>query len=134
MPYDVQNYVTITPYVPSLLSPSLNPGSYGSLARFRTVSRLRKVTDSCVVAATGDYADFQQIERIMERLTLDTLSELVCPVHPNLRIKSDSLDDGHQYTPQNLFSWLTRILYNRRSRINPLWNTLVVGGYNEDKP
>lgn len=93
-------------------------GSYGSLARFRSVSRLLKVTDSTVVAASGDYADFQFMGRLFEYLA----------------IESDSLDDGHKYTPKSLFSWLTRFMYNRRTRINPLWNTAIVGGYNEDKP
>ena len=44
-------------------------GSYGSLARFRSVSRMRKVTENCAVAASGDYADFQCIERHLEYLT-----------------------------------------------------------------
>lgn len=44
-------------------------GSYGSLARFRSISRVRKVTDSCIVAASGDYADFQYMERLFELLT-----------------------------------------------------------------
>ena len=44
-------------------------GSYGSLARFRSVSRVKKVTDSCVVAASGDYADFQFLDRLTEYLT-----------------------------------------------------------------
>ena len=44
-------------------------GSYGSLARFRSVSRVRKVTDNCAVAASGDYADFQFMERLFQSLT-----------------------------------------------------------------
>ena len=50
------------------------------------------------------------------------------------RIDSDSLDDGHSYTPKSVFSWLTRVMYNRRTKINPLWNTVIVGGYHEEKP
>ena len=49
-------------------------------------------------------------------------------------IESDSLNDGHHYTPKSLFSWLTRVMYNRRTRINPLWNTIIVGGYDEETP
>ena len=49
-------------------------------------------------------------------------------------IESDSLDDGHKYTPSSIFSWLTMVMYNRRTRINPLWNTVVVGGYHDNKP
>lgn len=44
-------------------------GSYGSLARFRSISRVKKVTDNCAVAASGDYADFQFMERLFEYLT-----------------------------------------------------------------
>lgn len=44
-------------------------GSYGSLARFRSVSRVKKVTKDCAVAVSGDYADFQYMERLFEYLT-----------------------------------------------------------------
>lgn len=44
-------------------------GSYGSLARFRSLSRVRKVMDSCAVAASGDVADFEYMERLFEYLT-----------------------------------------------------------------
>lgn len=44
-------------------------GSYGSLARFRSISRVRKVTENCAVAVSGDYADFQFMERLFEYLT-----------------------------------------------------------------
>lgn len=50
------------------------------------------------------------------------------------RIESESLDDGHHYSPKSLFSWLTRVMYNRRTRINPLWNTVLIGGYEEQTP
>ncbi|XP_064388193.1 bactericidal permeability-increasing protein-like [Halichondria panicea] len=93
-------------------------GSYGSLARFRSVSRVRKVTENCAVAASGDYADYQFLERLFDYLT----------------IESDSLDDGHKYTPTSLYSWLSTYMYDRRTKINPLWNTIVVGGYHDNKP
>ncbi|WAR29648.1 PSB4-like protein [Mya arenaria] len=40
-------------------------------------------------------------------------------------IEEECLNDGFGYTPSSLFSWLTRVMYNRRSNINPLWNTYV---------
>ena len=43
-------------------------GSYGSLARFRSVSRLMKVNDSTVIGATGDYADFQNVKDDIENM------------------------------------------------------------------
>lgn len=39
-----------------------------------------------------------------------------------------SLADRHNLSADELYNWLTRVLYNRRSRMNPLWLDLVVGG------
>ena len=48
-------------------------------------------------------------------------------------IQEECLDDGFSYTAPGLHSWLTRVMYNRRSQFNPLWNTYVVGGVYDDK-
>lgn len=44
--------------------------SYGSLARFRQVTRMHRVTDACVLGAGGDYSDFQQITNMLDSMTL----------------------------------------------------------------
>ena len=93
-------------------------GSYGSLAKLRSLCRYKEVTDKCVVVASGDYADFQYIERNLDFLT----------------VKSNALSDGHHYTPNSIFSYLTRVMYSRRTKINPLWNRLIVGGYEDRTP
>ncbi|XP_060599189.1 proteasome subunit beta type-4-like [Ruditapes philippinarum] len=93
-------------------------GSYGSMARFRDLSRILKVNDSCVVGASGDYADYQFLSEIIEQRVID----------------EECLNDGFGYTPSSLFSWLTRVMYNRRSNINPLWNTYVVAGWHDEEP
>lgn len=93
-------------------------GSYGSMARFRNLSRIMKVNDKVVVGASGDYADYQFLTEIIEQRVID----------------EECLNDGFGYTPSSLFSWLTRVMYNRRSRINPLWNTYVVAGWENDAP
>uniref|UniRef100_A0A4W5QFT4 Proteasome subunit beta n=1 Tax=Hucho hucho TaxID=62062 RepID=A0A4W5QFT4_9TELE len=43
-------------------------GSYGSLARFRNISRLMKVNDSTILGASGDYADYQYMKQIIEQM------------------------------------------------------------------
>ncbi|XP_014118501.1 PREDICTED: proteasome subunit beta type-4-like, partial [Pseudopodoces humilis] len=43
-------------------------GSYGSLARFRGISRLLKVNDSTVLGASGDLADFQHLRQLLEQM------------------------------------------------------------------
>ena len=42
-------------------------GSYGSLARYKNISRLLKVNNSTVVGGGGDYADFQHICRTIQQ-------------------------------------------------------------------
>ncbi|NXF00176.1 PSB4 protein, partial [Menura novaehollandiae] len=88
-------------------------GSYGSLARFRGISRLHKVNESTVLGASGDYADFQHLRQVLEQMVID----------------EELLGDGHSSSPRAIHSWLTRVMYNRRSKINPLWNTVVIGGF-----
>ena len=46
-----------------------------------------------------------------------------------IRIDEELLGDGHSYSPKAIHSWLTRAMYSRRSKMNPLWNTMVIGGY-----
>lgn len=43
-------------------------GSYGSLARYRSVPRLLKVNDKTVIGCMGDYADFQYLQAIIEQM------------------------------------------------------------------
>ncbi|XP_061872111.1 proteasome subunit beta type-4 [Colius striatus] len=88
-------------------------GSFGSLARFRNISRLQKVNDSTMLGASGDYADFQYLKQIIDQMVID----------------EELLGDGHSYSPKAIHSWLTRVMYNRRSKLNPLWNSVVIGGY-----
>jgi len=50
------------------------------------------------------------------------------------RIDEECLADGFSYTPKALFSWMTRVMYNRRTKMNPLWNTAVIGGVQDGHP
>ncbi|KAI0207545.1 Proteasome subunit beta type-4 [Lamellibrachia satsuma] len=93
-------------------------GSYGSMARYRNCSRILRVNNATIMGAGGDYADFQFLRDIVEQRVID----------------EECLDDGFSYTPRSLFSWVTRVLYNRRSRFNPLWNTVLIGGLQDGQP
>merc|ERR1712188_236295 len=43
-------------------------GSYGSMARFKDIPRLKQCGDSTVVGAGGDLSDFQYIQDLLEEL------------------------------------------------------------------
>ncbi|KAJ3213711.1 Proteasome subunit beta type-7 [Dinochytrium kinnereticum] len=89
-----------------------NLASYGSLARFRDVERLLKVGDTTVVGASGDISDLQYIKNMLEGVLID----------------ESYGDDGHKLGPKNIHEYLSMVMYNRRCKFNPLWNSLVVAG------
>ena len=37
-------------------------------------------------------------------------------------------DDRNSLGPKEIHSYLTRVMYNRRNKFDPLWNTLLLGG------
>ena len=37
-------------------------------------------------------------------------------------------DDGASMSASMLHQWLTRIMYNRRSKMDPLWNSIIIAG------
>lgn len=54
----------------------------------------------CVVGASGEISDFQQLQKYLEELTLEDFNA----------------NDGIAFTPKQVHSYLTRILYNRRTK------------------
>ncbi|RKO93608.1 nucleophile aminohydrolase [Blyttiomyces helicus] len=86
--------------------------SYGSLARFRDVKRIISVGENTIIGASGDISDLQHIEHMLE----------------TVMIKEYCVDDGHTLYPKHIYEYLSRVMYNRRTSMNPLWNSLVVGG------
>jgi hypothetical protein len=37
-------------------------------------------------------------------------------------------DDGISLGPQEVYAYLCRVMYNRRNKMDPLWNSLIVAG------
>ncbi|CBY08939.1 unnamed protein product [Oikopleura dioica] len=95
-------------------------GAYGGLHRFRDIDRIIKVNDNVLITYTGDVADFQYIEEILE----------------DEQRENDMRNDGYELGPSEYFNLMGRIMYNRRSKGNPLWNRIIVAGYDKaaDKP
>jgi len=87
--------------------------SYGSLARFRDISRLHAIGGHSLIGGTGDISDFQYIIKMLDELVVDY----------NL------VDDGSKLSTNSIHSYLTRVLYGRRNKMDPLWGQFVIGGY-----
>ena len=75
-------------------------GSYGSTKRYKTFERLKKVNSKTIIGAGGELSDFQYIMNTLEELT----TEDFC------------LDDDIELTPREIFSYLNRVMYNRRTK------------------
>ncbi|EER31063.1 proteasome component PRE4 [Candida tropicalis MYA-3404] len=94
-------------------------GSYGSLLRFNNIERLIKVGKETVVGISGDISDLQYIQRLLDELEIEE------EVYDN--------DGGDYLRAPNVHEYLSRVLYNRRSKMNPLWNAIIVGGFEKDR-
>ncbi|ODV97403.1 hypothetical protein PACTADRAFT_38938 [Pachysolen tannophilus NRRL Y-2460] len=93
-----------------------NLASYGSLARFDNVERLLQVGKDTIVGCSGDISDFQKIERLLDDLEIEDGYDI-----ENYELKANHI---HEY--------LSRVFYNRRSKMDPLWNSCLVGGFDAD--
>ncbi|KAH0835660.1 proteasome endopeptidase complex beta subunit [Lanmaoa asiatica] len=94
-----------------------NLASYGSLARFKDVQRLQAVGGYTVIGASGDMSDFQYIQRLLD----------------NIAVEEIAAQDGHELGPVEIHEYLSQVMYARRSKFNPLWNSLIIGGFKDGK-
>ncbi|TEB22908.1 proteasome endopeptidase complex beta subunit [Coprinellus micaceus] len=104
-------------YKDGIMMAADNLASYGSLARFKDVHRLQAVGTNTIVGAGGDMSDFQYIQRMLDELVIDEFTA----------------QDGHSLGPAEIHEYLSQVMYARRSKMNPLWNSLLVGGFTDGK-
>jgi len=92
--------------------------SYGGQARYKDACRMSQVGDFTLLGASGEYSDFQYLCKLLNELdTEDFLHE-----------------DGSKMGPKEYSSYIGRVMYNRRSKMNPLYNQFVVVGKKNDGP
>jgi len=87
-------------------------GSYGSLSRFHDIKRVINIGNHTMLGAGGEISDFQKVTQYLQQLE----EENYC------------YDDEVTMTAPEIHSYLTRICYNRRSRVDPFYNQFAVGG------
>jgi len=115
--------------------------SYGSLARFTGIKRIKQVGDHTIVGAGGDISDMQYLfDKLLESVlcvlsacwvyfSVIGMTDLVGPYS----IKEEYQNDGHALRAPHIYSYLARVLYNRRCKFNFLWNSILVAGYDDEK-
>jgi 20S proteasome subunit beta 7 len=75
-------------------------GSYGSTKRYKSLQRIFKVNDNCIVGASGEVSDFQEIQNYLE----------------DLEREDYIADDGITLTPREIHAYLCTVMYNRRNK------------------
>ena len=86
--------------------------SYGSLARFQRVRRIVQPGADWVLAGGGEYSDLQEVTRLLETMVTREYCQ----------------EDGVVRAPRAVHRYLARVMYQRRSRLDPLFNSLVLAG------
>lgn len=90
--------------------------AYGSSLRFDGCQRLHRVGEKTIVGAAGEFSDYQYLQELLDDTDLEDWMN----------------QDGYRWGPKAVASYLGRVMYNRRSKNNPLWNQLLIGGVDEE--
>lgn len=94
--------------------------SYGSMAKYKDARRLVSINPKTLVGGGGEYSDFQAVTDLLKRNALED------------SCTADSLYDDEDTSTEcarEVWNYLRAVMYNRRNKMNPLWNDLVVAGF-----
>ncbi|GMP82996.1 hypothetical protein CsSME_00037083 [Camellia sinensis var. sinensis] len=81
-------------------------GSYWSTLHYKCVEQLKSVGKHSLLGASGEINDFQEILCSLDKLIL----------------YDNTWDNGNSLGPKEVHNYLTRMMYNRHNKFNPLWN------------
>ncbi|KAK3985692.1 nucleophile aminohydrolase [Cladorrhinum sp. PSN332] len=104
-----------------------NLASYGSLARFTNVQRLRTFHNNTIIGFGGDVSDMQFLDRLIMEIEIHQEYEL--EQLPDIKAQKP-LELMHA---GNLFTFLKNQMYHCRNHFQPLWNHILVAGFDDDK-
>lgn len=81
------------------------------------MQRLQAVGDYTIIGASGDMSDFQYIQRLLD----------------DIAVAEIAAQDGHELGPAEIHEYMSQVMYGRRSKLDPLWNSLIIGGFKDGK-
>jgi 20S proteasome subunit beta 7 len=87
--------------------------AYGSMKKTKHSCRMAEISKETVIACSGEMSDFQELIKIFrEKHEGDVMEN----------------DGAHFFKPKDYFNYLSRVNYQRRMKMDPLWNGTLVGG------
>eukprot|EP01115_Flamella_aegyptia_P007910 TRINITY_DN3284_c0_g1_i1.p1 TRINITY_DN3284_c0_g1~~TRINITY_DN3284_c0_g1_i1.p1 ORF type:complete len:227 (-),score=49.55 TRINITY_DN3284_c0_g1_i1:373-1053(-) len=115
-PVVVGQSVIAIKYKDGVMMASDTMASYGNMARYKNLQRIKDFGGT-LVGGSGDYSDFQEVSRILDELITENFN----------------LDDGSTVTTKEIYSYLSRVMYQRRNKMDPFYNQFVVAGFENGK-
>lgn len=76
------------------------------------MQRLHAVGQNTVIGVGGDISDFQYIQSTLDQLIIDEFAA----------------QDNHSLSAREIHAYLVQLMYGRRTKMDPLWNSIIVGG------
>jgi 20S proteasome subunit beta 7 len=80
------------------------------------VKRIRVFDKTTVVGFGGDISDMQYIDRLLD----------------SIDVEENYSSNGNTLNAKNVHTYLAKVLYKRRSKFDPLWNQILVAGFDDD--
>jgi len=90
--------------------------SYGSMAYWQKITRIAEVAPGTALAASGEFSDFQEAQDIID----------------DLARKDRCLADGFAHDTKQIWSYMSRVLYQMRNKMDPLYNSFLLAGMISD--
>merc|ERR1719329_807154 len=87
----------------------------GSYQRFHDTRRLHKISDTIVMAADGEYSDFQEMQAMFQMYTEE--HDMIEP------------QGVYRVYPSQALYFLHKVMYAKRCRMDPLWASVLIGGF-----
>lgn len=92
--------------------------SYGSQARYKDICRMKTVGKYTLLGASGEFSDFQHLGDLLDEYDNEEFGH----------------EDGCSMGPHEYSSYIGRVMYNRRSKMNPLYNQFLICGKKKNEP
>ena len=91
--------------------------AYGSMKKTKKATRMAQLSQESAIACSGEMADFQELQKLLrEKREADEIEH----------------DGANFLKPRDYFNYLSRLNYQRRMKMDPLWNGSIVGGVRQD--
>jgi len=94
--------------------------SYGRMAKSFSTPRMYSIEDQIILGASGEYSDLQEIVSQVKALALEASTSSMESIYVDRKLPAKSL-----------WNYLRAVMYQKRSRMNPYWNDVVVAGWDE---